>query len=90
MLPINSENNVLPGGPVSDATKPKQIVGGAKTINRANARSASARWATAGSQLLAPVESTARKILQHGCASESFCLAGFGECEWKGHSLGGG
>jgi len=56
---------------VSSATGATEIFGGANMTNFGHERST-----IAGAKLFAGVVATARRILQHGCESGSFCLAG--------------
>ena len=66
MLPINSANEVVPGGPVSSVTKLKKILGGARTTKLANTRLIGTRSTIARVTVFAKVGTTARKILQQG------------------------
>ena len=64
-LPINSTNDVLPGGPVSSVAGKKGILGGAKIISPSIGKSTVARSTVAGVRFFWEIGATARRILQH-------------------------
>src|SRR5438876_905562 len=85
MLPTNSTNDVVPGGPVSSVAGRNEIFGGGKMASGSNVRSTWIRSTIAGAGFFAGAVERARRILQHsvpvgwGC-----CLAGL---EWNGQPL---
>ena len=66
MLPINSVNEVVPGGPVSSASELKEIFGGAAIMSFANEGSTGTRSTIARAGFFTGLGVSARKILQHG------------------------
>ncbi len=76
MLPINSGNEVVPGGPVSSANESKEIFGGAKISSFANEKSTPARSTMGRAKSFAELATIARKILQQGESLDCFGLAG--------------
>ena len=76
MLPINSTNEVVPGGPVSSANERNEIFGGAKISSFANEKSAPARSTIGQAKFFAELATVARKILQQGELLDCFGFAG--------------
>ena len=76
MLPINSGNEVVPGGPVSSANERNEIFGAAKISSFVNEKSAPARSTIGQAKFFAELATIARKILQQGELLDCFGLAG--------------
>src|SRR6266513_4673043 len=85
MLPINSTNDVLPGGPVSNVAGRNEIFGGGKAASASIATSTRTRLTIVGARIFAGVGETARRILQHSIPAG--CGCGFAGLEWNGQPL---
>src|SRR2546423_654394 len=83
MLPLNSTNAVLPGGPVSSVAGRKEIFAGAKTRISTNTGSTCGRSTITGASCFALLAASARRILQHS-TDLGGDLSGF---EWNGQAL---
>jgi hypothetical protein len=85
MLPINSTNDVVPGGPVSSVAGANEIFSGVETTKPSDEKLAGARSTIVGAGFLAGAFDTARRILQHSVPPGSGCC--FAGLEWNGQPV---